>query len=471
MIAYYRPKQESQERAEPRPSALSRELFHGLTPEQFDVEAKALAQAQAMTPAVRARMRAQLVERLKTPVDAPSWGPDWVRHGEKVAAHRHKKPGALAKLIPFGKQEHDEEEDEDEPLSARDRADSEIIARNMEKSRQVAHYRPLYMVAAGLALAILLIAMFVDYHIIREVWTRALANEFMVVPAALQSSVAFKSLQVVFAVLIVHFMLKISGAYGRNTMIVASFVLALVMIGGLGYLVAYNNMAGATSAQHEQHDESAPGNSSIDQLFASVDDGKTAHAEPAVVRQAGMNEGVSLGLPKLSQASLANADSWFWLAFASVVFFIVTTVAALYMQTVENNVRNFHIAHDYQHRRRQFAQLHLLELPTPKARLAAHEPGACLRCSGRSGRRRADRGRGRARAGAARRCRRHGTALAAPHRHRPGPLQVQPADREPGLRGQGRQAHRRRGAHAGLRLGGACAHLRQFRRLVEHLRL
>src|ERR1700733_14958132 len=57
MIAYYRPKQELQdiERAEPRPSALSRELFHGLTPEQFDVEAKSLAKAQAMTPSVRGR--------------------------------------------------------------------------------------------------------------------------------------------------------------------------------------------------------------------------------------------------------------------------------------------------------------------------------------------------------------------------------------------------------------------------------
>jgi hypothetical protein len=151
-------------------------------------------------------------------------------------------------------------------------------------------------------------------------------------------------------------------------MIVASFILALVMIGGLGYLVAYNNMAGATSAQHEQRDDGAqPGSNSIDQLFAN-DNGQDAQAQPAVhqVAQAGMtpaaSEGVSLGLPKISQASLANADSWFWLAFASVIFFIVTTVAALYMQTVENNVRNFHIARDYQHRRRQFAQLHLLEL-------------------------------------------------------------------------------------------------------------
>jgi hypothetical protein len=50
------------------------------------------------------------------------------------------------------------------------------------------------------------------------------------------------------------------------------------------------------------------------------------------------------------------------MAFATGIFFIVTTVAALYMLTVENNVRNLHIARDYKHRQRQFAQLHLLQL-------------------------------------------------------------------------------------------------------------
>ncbi|HEY0107844.1 MAG TPA: hypothetical protein VGB91_17305, partial [Rhizomicrobium sp.] len=82
---------------------------------------------------------------------------------------------------------------------------------------------------------------------------------------------------------------------------------------------------------------------------------------PAAVTPAS-GDGVSPGIPKISQTSLANADSWFWLAFASVIFFIVTTVAALYMLTVENNVRNLHIAGDYKNRQRQFAQLHMLQL-------------------------------------------------------------------------------------------------------------
>jgi hypothetical protein len=345
-------------------TALSSELLHGLSPEEFNAEAQKLADAAAMTPQVRARMKAQLVERLKTPVDMPSWGPDWIQHGERVAAPARKKPGTLSKILSRRDDKDSEDDEPQHPLSEGERDDVAVIMRNMEKSRQVAHYRPLYGLALILALAIALLAMFVDYQIIRgDVWTRALANEFMVVPASLQASVIFKSMQVLFAVLIVHFMLKISGVYGRNALITTGFVFAIVMIGCLGYLVAYNNMAGATSARLEQRDDNAPQQSTIDRLFTSDRTVDESGATPASARTAnGPSSEYSLPLPKINQTSLANADSWFWLAFASVIFFIVTTVAALYLQTVENNVRNFHIAGDYRHRQRQFAQLHLLEL-------------------------------------------------------------------------------------------------------------
>ncbi len=350
-----------------RRMALSHELFHGLTPKEFDDEAKMVADAQAMTPAVRRRMEAQLTERLMTPPDAPSWGPDWIKRGDKDAPKRGKeKPGLFART--FRRSDEDENEDVEESAST-PRDEDYVIARNMEKSRQIAHYKWLYGAAIGVTLAIAALAMFVDYHIIREVWTRALSNEFMVVPPSLQSSVVFKSLQVVFAVLIVHFMLKITGVYGRNTMIVAAFVLALVMIGGLGYLVAYNNMLGGTSTTLEhQHTGDSSQSNSIDQLFSASTRSPAGEqfnqpAEPArVVTASQKSSEFSLPLPKLSQTSLADADSWFWLAFASVIFFIVTTVAALYMQGAENNIRNVSLAHDYKHRQRQFAQLHLLQL-------------------------------------------------------------------------------------------------------------
>jgi len=359
--------------------ALSHDLLHGLTPEEFNQEAQELAGMEAMTPAMRARLRAQLVERLKTPLDEPSWGPDWVRRGERVAGHNRtlKKKRFFGGL--FGKKPKDSDAKADAEADASQAAapepdeDHVIIAREMEKSRQVAHYRPLYVGAAVLALFIVLISMFVDYHIIREVWTRALANEFMVVPPALQSSVVFKSLQVVFAVLIVHFMLKITGVTGRNTMITASFLMAIMMIAGLGYLVAYNNMAGGTATAHEQSQTAGQpqnNNNSIEQLFASesgVQNAAMTTAPRVATGAPNSSDGVSLGLPKLSEASLAHADSWFWLAFASVVFFIVTTVAALNMQTVENNVRNVHIARDYRQRRKDFVLLHLLELSESRA--------------------------------------------------------------------------------------------------------
>ncbi|HEY8947709.1 MAG TPA: hypothetical protein VIM56_02370 [Rhizomicrobium sp.] len=341
-----------------RKHALSHELFHGLTPEEFDNEARTVAEVRAMTPAVRRRMEAHLTERLLTPPDAPSWGPDWIHHGDRFAPRRgSEKPGLFSRIF-----KRDDEEDDEVEASPDVATDEDyVIARNMEKSRQIAHYRWLYAAAIGITLLIAFAAMFVDYQIIRgDVWTRALSNEFMVVPAALQSTLVFKSLQVVFAVLIIHFMLKITGVYGRNAMVVAAFVLALVMIGGLGYLVAYNNMTGGTSTTLEHQQSNDTSGNAIDRLFQT--DAPISAENP--VRNASLKSSseYSLGLPKLSQSSLADADSWFWFAFASVIFFIVTIVAALYIQGAENNMRNVMLARDYKHRQRQFAQLHLLQL-------------------------------------------------------------------------------------------------------------
>jgi len=355
MVAYLSRKEDPYQ-VPVRRNGLSHELLHGLSPEEFDREAKALA---SLTPETRAHMRAALLEQLKTPVDPPSWGPAWIKSGE---LHGPKVPRKSKFASWFGRKDEDGDPSS-ELLNAVQPDDLNLIGRNLEKSRQVAHFRPLYLVAVIVAIGIACLAMFVDYQIIRgDVWTRALSNEFMVVPASLQSSVVFKSLQVIFAVLIVHFFLKMTGAYGRNSMIAVAFVFALVMIGGLGYLVAYNNMAGATSATLERPRDdgaSSAGSGSIDALFAPA---KPANAGAAVATPASLtSDGFSLGLPKLSTTSLANADSWFWLAFASVIFFIVTTVAALYMQTVENNVHNFHIAKDYKDRKRKWTQLHLLQ--------------------------------------------------------------------------------------------------------------
>lgn len=354
--------------------ALARDMLHGLSPEEFDVEAKSLATAEALTPQVRQRMRTQLVERLMTPIDPPSWGPDWIRRGKSEPLTRKSSGGfRLAALFPFGRRHEDDDDDKEvaetvEALDETDRDDAQVIAHNMEKSRQVFHFRSLYVLAALAAVAIAGLAMFVDFQIIKgDIWTRALANEFMVVPASLQGTLLFKSLQVIFAVLIVHFMLKLMGGWFRHALVATAFVCALVMIGCLGYLVAYNNMTGGTSTTLER--AQAPQNNAIDQLFASdahkTNVADTADQGPNLV-PASLGEDAA-SIPKPSEKLLANADSWLWLAFASVIFFIVTTVAALYMQSFENNVRNVLISRDYVHRRKQFAQLHLLELAEREA--------------------------------------------------------------------------------------------------------
>src|SRR5215831_12752497 len=89
--------------------ALSDELFHGLSPEEFNQEAKRLAELEALTPQVRARMKAQLIERLKTPVDAPTWGPDWVKHGERVSARAQKRKHPFAGM--FSRKDGDDEDE------------------------------------------------------------------------------------------------------------------------------------------------------------------------------------------------------------------------------------------------------------------------------------------------------------------------------------------------------------------------
>src|SRR5258708_610705 len=172
---------DTDEVARPRTSSrakLSHDLFHGLSPEEFNDEAQSLADARAMTPAVRARLKAQLVERLMTSVDRPSWGPDWVKRGDRDAPSRarNRRGGFLAAFRP----DEDAQEDDASGQSADLKRDERDDA--------------------------------------------------------------------------------------------AAFVFALVMIGCPGYLVAYNNMVGGTSATLEHGSDSAqppPGNA-IDQLFASA---------------------------------------------------------------------------------------------------------------------------------------------------------------------------------------------------------
>ena len=379
MVAYLKRADDDPMPQRSKRSALSHDLFHGLTPQQLDREARDLAEAEATPPEVRTRLEARLVERLKTPVDKPSWGPDWVRHGDRHAPKR-RKPSRIAVLLgAFGvrPKEHAAAEPP-APLTREELDDTAIISRNLEKSRQVWGYRPLYVVGTVLAVTIALVAMFVDYQIIHgDVWTRALSNEFMQVPA------------------IVAGLRRVQEPASRLRRFDRAFHAE-------DHRGLWTQLADHRRLRHgADHDRKPRLSRRLQQhggrhlRFGRKPGGRGCPAiqlHRPVVRYAGQwvrqhagrvieaSAAVPasrevLGVPQISQASLANADSWIWLAFASVIFFIVTTVAALYLQTAENNVRNFLIARDYAHRSRNFAQLHLLELADRRqgtARAASH---------------------------------------------------------------------------------------------------
>jgi len=99
---------------------------------------------------------------------------------------------------------------------------------------------PMRMVSFGLVflagLAVVTMAIFVDYTILEEIWSRNFANEFFEVPDALRSSVTFKSLQVVFAVLALHYFISHIGKVGRGIYIAVLAAMVLTMLVGIGFL-------------------------------------------------------------------------------------------------------------------------------------------------------------------------------------------------------------------------------------------
>jgi hypothetical protein len=97
------------------------------------------------------------------------------------------------------------------------------------------------MVLAVGGLAILVLALMVDYKILHDFWTTIYQNKFLKVPESLKDNVAFKSLQVLFAVLAIHFLISAPGIVGkavRGTFMVSIGIMVLAMLIGLGFLAA-----------------------------------------------------------------------------------------------------------------------------------------------------------------------------------------------------------------------------------------
>ncbi len=165
---------------------------------------------------------------------------------------------------------------------------------------------------------ILALALRVDYSIIHEFWSRALADEFGEVPRSLASSVFFKSAQVIFATLAFHFFIEIIGPVGRKAFIVFIFTLTFIMLLGIGILIANRWMP--AGSQLFGIDLTQAAESSQDML-ANI--GLGAPAADAVTN--------AVASGPITESDVKTAQTLLWLGSLSLIFLIVTGVGALCM--------------------------------------------------------------------------------------------------------------------------------------------
>lgn len=152
-------------------------------------------------------------------------------------------------------------------------------------------------------------ALFVDYNIIHEFWTRLLSNEFGEVPPSLATTVAAKSLQVLFATLAVHYLISHIGHGGRIAYSLFIFLLTVTMVMGIGLLWANNSLPEGAKVFGFDVNESAR---SIDSFMKSLG------VQPP--RKASMPAEVKM---------LKRYEIFIWLFSLGTIFLIVASIGAM----------------------------------------------------------------------------------------------------------------------------------------------
>ncbi len=185
-------------------------------------------------------------------------------------------------------------------------------------------------------------AIVVDYMIVSEFWTRALADEFLELPGTLATSVAFKSMQVLFATIAAHILYEHMGKFGRAAFVRIVFVLALVMLLGVGFLLATMSLPNGLAAT---------GSGDVGASLGSVLNGLgiAAPAADEAARNSAELDAVRIWQPIL------------WLGSLGVVFLVVTGVAALCIHFAGEKLHKIALSRDFSHRRQEMAKLAALE--------------------------------------------------------------------------------------------------------------
>jgi len=221
---------------------------------------------------------------------------------------------------------------------------------NAERSQRFWRFRGLYLLATLIGLAIAAGALYFDYGIMTEFWTRVFANEFMEVPESLAASVVSKSAQVVFATVAFHFMISSLSEFGRRLFIWLFFILTFGMIAGFGLLNA--NLMTPLSAR-DPGASNAPTTLS-DALrslgLGGADDVDVSDAPAEARTRSEIEDWMTAAGPTL------------WLVVPGIAFLAVTGIGALCVHLAETNVQNFVRAGDYRSRRKHLEEFETLQL-------------------------------------------------------------------------------------------------------------
>jgi hypothetical protein len=170
-----------------------------------------------------------------------------------------------------------------------------------------------HSVAILLGVGVFVAALFVDYNIISEFWTRALSNEFGEVPPSLASTVAAKSLQVVFATLAVHYLISNIGHGGRVAYSLLIFAVTAVMVVGIGLLWANNSLPAGSKVFGMEVNQSAQ---QVDSFLKGLGvKPPRAAPQPAEVKL------------------LKKYELLIWLFSLGVIFLVVASIGAMALHT------------------------------------------------------------------------------------------------------------------------------------------
>ncbi len=196
-------------------------------------------------------------------------------------------------------------------------------------------------------------ALFADYAILSEFWTRALMNEFLEVPPALVSSLWSKSLQVIFAALALHFLVSRMTHFGRGVFISGLAVVTVFLLISIGVLSGQSTPR--TDAASAGQESSASVDETLAALgLASAGDGAENGAEVTAASLAPAREGWWPDVLGWFQAY--SWDIWYM-----SIFLVVTSVGALALHSAASQFSRLVKLENEETRRQQRYKLRQLE--------------------------------------------------------------------------------------------------------------